>query len=185
MRARDQLMEQNLSLDLSRREAERAVGARNSFLAVMNHAMRTPLHAIISLSSLLLEAELAPEHRMTIETVLKSSTFMATLLHDTLDTARLEDGDLQLEAGVFNLPSLFREVRNPSFFFPGSCQESFPSLTSSTGWDPPVPVTGDRADKTHRGREEALGVVDFGGGLAAVGRRRREAAHTDHHEPRE
>ncbi|CAA6669124.1 unnamed protein product [Spirodela intermedia] len=82
MRVRDQLMEQNLALDLSRREAERAIGARNNFLA----------------------------HRMVIETVLKSSSLMATLLHDALDTARLEDGNLLLEADVFNLPSLFREV---------------------------------------------------------------------------
>ncbi|KAK1362384.1 hypothetical protein POM88_046858 [Heracleum sosnowskyi] len=41
MRARDLLMEQNISLDhLARREAETAIRARNDFLAVMNHEMR-------------------------------------------------------------------------------------------------------------------------------------------------
>ncbi|KAM1584927.1 hypothetical protein ACFX1Z_037853 [Malus domestica] len=53
MRARDLLMEQNIALDLGRREAETAIRARNEFLAVMNHEMRTPTHAIIALSSLL------------------------------------------------------------------------------------------------------------------------------------
>ncbi|URD99148.1 Ethylene receptor [Musa troglodytarum] len=53
MRARDLLMEKNVALDLARREAEMAIRARNDFLAVMNHEMRTPMHAIIALSSVL------------------------------------------------------------------------------------------------------------------------------------
>ncbi|KAM1113440.1 hypothetical protein ACFX2B_045558 [Malus domestica] len=55
MRARKQLTEQNNALDLAWREAEMAIHARDDFLAVMNHEMRTPMHAIIALSSLLLE----------------------------------------------------------------------------------------------------------------------------------
>ena len=53
LRARDLLMEQNVALDVARREAETAIRARNDFLAVMNHEMRTPMHAIIALSTLL------------------------------------------------------------------------------------------------------------------------------------
>ncbi|KAL1537642.1 mitochondrial 2-enoyl thioester reductase [Salvia divinorum] len=112
MRARDLLMEQNVALDLARREAETAVRARNDFLAVMNHEMRTPIHAIIALSSLLLETELSPEQRLMVETILKSSNLLATLINDVLDLSRLEDGSLQLEMGTFNLHSLFREVLN-------------------------------------------------------------------------
>ncbi|KAH6835088.1 Signal transduction histidine kinase [Perilla frutescens var. hirtella] len=112
MRARDLLMEQNVALDLARREAETAVRARNDFLAVMNHEMRTPIHAIIALSSLLQETELTPEQRLMVETILKSSNLLATLINDVLDLSRLEDGSLQLETGTFNLHSLFREVLN-------------------------------------------------------------------------
>ena len=113
MRARDQLMEQNVALDLARREAERAIHARNDFLAVMNHEMRTPMHAMISLSSLLLETELSPEQRVVIETVLKSSNLLATLINDVLDLSKLEDGSLELETGTFNLHEVFREVTIP------------------------------------------------------------------------
>ncbi|EPS64584.1 ethylene receptor, partial [Genlisea aurea] len=112
MRARDLLMEQNVALDLARREAETAVRARNDFLAVMNHEMRTPLHAIIVLSSLLQETELTPEQRMMIETILKSSHLLATLINDVLDLSRLEDGTLQLEISTFSLHSLLREALN-------------------------------------------------------------------------
>ncbi|ESW35141.1 hypothetical protein PHAVU_001G210200 [Phaseolus vulgaris] len=110
MRARDQLMEQNVALDLARREAEMAIHARNDFLAVMNHEMRTPMHAIIALSSLLLETELTPEQRVMIETVLKSSNVLATLINDVLDLSRLEDGSLELEMGKLNLHAVLGEI---------------------------------------------------------------------------
>lgn len=110
MRARDKLMDQNVALDLARREAETAICARNDFLSVMNHEMRTPMHAIIALSSLLLETNLSPEQRVMIETVLKSSNLLAALINDVLDLSRLEDGSLELDIGTFNLHQIFREV---------------------------------------------------------------------------
>ncbi|KAK2990350.1 hypothetical protein RJ640_020551 [Escallonia rubra] len=100
----------NVALDLARREAETAVRARNDFLAVMNHEMGTPMHAIIAVSSLLQETELTPEQRLMVETILKSSNLLATLINDVLDLSRLEDGSLQLDIGTFNLHALFREV---------------------------------------------------------------------------
>ncbi|XP_028785999.1 probable ethylene response sensor 1 [Neltuma alba] len=112
MRARDQLMEQNVHLDLARREAEMAGHARNDFLAVMNHEMRTPTHAIMALSSLLLETELTSEQRSVIETTLKNSNMLATLVSDVIDLSRLEDGSLQLELGKFNLHAVLEEVIN-------------------------------------------------------------------------
>ncbi|XP_058076163.1 probable ethylene response sensor 1 [Magnolia sinica] len=112
MRARDLLMEQNVALDLARRDAEMAICARNDFLAVMNHEMRTPMHAIIALSSLLLETELTPEQRVMVETVLKSSNLLATLINDVLDLSKLEDGSLELDIGTFNVHAVFREVIN-------------------------------------------------------------------------
>lgn len=111
MRAQQQLLEQNVALDLARREAETAIRARNDFLAVMNHEMRTPMHAIIALSSLLQETELIPEQRLMVEAILKSSNLLATLINDVLDLSRLEDGSLKLDNGVFNLHTMFREVK--------------------------------------------------------------------------
>lgn len=112
MSARDQLMEQNVALDLARREAETVVHARNDFLAVMNHEMRTPMHAIIALSSLMQETELTPEQRLMVETILRNSNLLETLINDVLDLSRLEDGSFELDLGTFNLHLLFKEVLN-------------------------------------------------------------------------
>lgn len=110
MLARDLLMEQNVALEHARQEAETAIRARNDFLAVMNHEMRTPMHAIIALSSLLQETDLTTEQRSMVETVLKSSNLLATLINDVLDLSRLEDGSLELDSRTFNLPDVFKEV---------------------------------------------------------------------------
>ncbi|XP_028800221.1 ethylene receptor [Neltuma alba] len=140
MRARDQLMEQNVALDLARREAETAIRARNDFLAVMNHEMRTPMHAIIALSSLLQETELTPEQRLMVETILKSSNLLATLINDVLDLSRLEDGSLQLDAATFNLHFVFREVLN--LIKPVASVKKL-SLTLHLAPDLPVYAVGD------------------------------------------
>ncbi|KAF3943775.1 hypothetical protein ACB098_10G019800 [Castanea mollissima] len=140
MRARDLLMEQNVALDLARREAETAIRARNDFLAVMNHEMRTPMHAIIALSSLLQETELTPEQRLMVETILKSSNLLATLINDVLDLSRLEDGSLQLDIGTFNLHSVFKEVLN--LIKPVASVKKL-SITLNLAQDLPVHAVGD------------------------------------------
>ncbi|XP_039001307.1 probable ethylene response sensor 1 [Hibiscus syriacus] len=136
MRARDQLIEQNIALDLARREAEKAIHARNDFLAVMNHEMCTPMHAIIALFSLLLETELSPEQRVMIETVLKSSNLLATLIN----LSRLEDGSLELDFGMFNLHGIFKEVIN--LIRPAASIKKL-SLTMILAPDLPMYAVGD------------------------------------------
>lgn len=140
MRARDQLMEQNVALDLARQEAEMAIRARNDFLAVMNHEMGTPMHAVITLSSLLLETELTPDQRMMIETVLKSGNLLAALINDVLDLSRLEDGSLVLDNKIFNLHDIFRESMN--LINPVASVKNL-STNLTLGMDLPIHAVGD------------------------------------------
>ncbi|KAK4418101.1 ATP-dependent RNA helicase DEAH13 [Sesamum alatum] len=140
MRSHDQLVQQNVALDLARQEAETAIRARNDFLAVMNHEMRTPTQAVISLSSVLLETELTPEQRVMIETILKSSNVLATLINDVLDLSRLEDGNLKVDAKMFNLQAAITEVVN--LIKPIASLKKL-SMTLALALDVPVYATGD------------------------------------------
>lgn len=101
-----------MQLDMARREAETAICARNNFLAVMNHKMRTPMHAIIALSSLLQETELMLDQCSMVDTILKSSNLLATLINDILDLSHLEDGSLELEMKTFKLLQIFIDVKD-------------------------------------------------------------------------
>jgi ethylene receptor len=148
MRARDLLMEQNVALDLARREAEMAIRARNDFLAVMNHEMRTPMNAIIALSSLLLETELTPEQRLMLETVLKSSNLLATLINDVLDLSKLEDGSLELEIKAFNLHAVFKEVCTICFLVSNIHMMQLTKF--------PFGITGDEFHQTNCIYQEAI-----------------------------
>ncbi|KAF6176865.1 hypothetical protein GIB67_026552, partial [Kingdonia uniflora] len=58
------------------------------------------------------ETELTAEQCLMVETVLKSSNLLATLINDVLDLSRLEDRSLELDLRAFNLHSVFREVKD-------------------------------------------------------------------------
>ncbi|KAK1293066.1 Ethylene receptor [Acorus calamus] len=69
-------------------------------------------HAAILEESMRARDMLMEQNRLMIETVLKSSNLLATLINDVLDLSRLEDGSLELELGAFSPHAVFREVVN-------------------------------------------------------------------------
>ena len=140
MHTRDQLVAQNTSLHIARLEAEQAIAARNDFLAVMNHEMRTPMHAIIALTSILMNSELTADQRTMIETIAKSSSLLASLINDILDFTRLESGGLTLELRPFDLHTLMKEV--DSIIQPLAFAKQLP-VTLSLPPDLPTDVLGD------------------------------------------
>ncbi|XP_024532406.1 ethylene receptor 2-like [Selaginella moellendorffii] len=110
LKVQDQLIEQNLALQKAKKEAESAVVARNEFLVVMNHEMRTPMHAIIALSSLLLDSGLTPDQQSMVETISKSGSLLSTLINDVLDFSRLEAGSLTLDIQPFKVAKLLDDA---------------------------------------------------------------------------
>lgn len=139
-RARSQLIDQNVALDQARREAETAIHACNDFLTLMNNEMSTPRNAIISLASLLLETELTSEQRIVIETVLKTSNLLETLINDVLDMSKVEDGTFMLDSKTFNLHNVVREVMD--LIEPIASVKKL-KLTSTLAMDLPLYAVGD------------------------------------------
>lgn len=112
MHTSDQLLAQNAELQQARLEVEQAMATRNEFLAVMNHEMRTPMHAIIALSSLLLDSGLTSDQRSMVETLNRSSGLLQTLIDDFLDFSKLEIGKLTLDPDYFEFSVLCKEAEN-------------------------------------------------------------------------
>eukprot|EP00850_Spirogloea_muscicola_P017927 SM000159S01758 [mRNA] locus=s159:62197:67988:- [translate_table: standard] len=105
------LEQQSRALDVAKHEARAAHDARDNFLSVMNHEMRTPMHAIIALLSLFDDAVLPPEQRVLVRHIKSSSLSLYKLIDDVLDYSLLEDGNLSLNIRAFFLHDLFFEAQ--------------------------------------------------------------------------
>ena len=105
------LEEQNIELDMARKEALKASQVKSEFLANMSHEIRTPLNGIIGFTRLLLRSGLTPRQRDYMETIRKSSDSLLAIINDILDFSRLEAGKLSLDRLPLNLYDLIEEVQ--------------------------------------------------------------------------
>ncbi len=98
------------ALRAEKERAESATRAKSEFLSVMNHELRTPLNSILLATDLMLESDLSDEQRDLGQTVLRAGEALRTLVSDTLDMARIEEGRLELMPADFSPTELSRGV---------------------------------------------------------------------------
>lgn len=97
----------------ARDEAEEANRAKDFFLAVVSHELRSPLNAILGWSKILLTKEVDNETRISaLETIEKSARTQAKLIDDLIDSARISSGKLKLEMHPLNIYEVLKTVYN-------------------------------------------------------------------------
>ena len=91
--------------------AERASKAKTDFLANMSHDIRTPMNAIIGITTLmkneLHEPEKLAEHLGKLET---SGQLLLGIINDILDMSRIESGKTTLNVEKMNLPQQISQL---------------------------------------------------------------------------
>ncbi|MFO7802569.1 MAG: ATP-binding protein, partial [Desulfovermiculus sp.] len=92
------------------REAQAANQAKSEFLANMSHEVRTPMNAVMGMSSLLLETELTPKQRDYALSLQRNSESLLDLISDLLDISRMESEKLYLVIDDFDLQKLLEEL---------------------------------------------------------------------------
>jgi signal transduction histidine kinase len=94
----------NECLSKAKDVAEDLCHVKAMFLANIGHEFRTPLNAIIGISSLLqLEESLNPEQKDLVDIIRNSGEDLLTLVENILDFSMIEAGRIRLKASPFNL----------------------------------------------------------------------------------
>jgi signal transduction histidine kinase/ActR/RegA family two-component response regulator len=97
-------------LRVARRRAEDANRSKSEFLANMSHEIRTPLNGVVAMADALSRSDLgAREHEM-LQIIRSSSVTLERLLSDILDSARIESGQVAIEAAPFRLNDAARDT---------------------------------------------------------------------------
>lgn len=91
-------------------EAESASRAKNGFLSVISHEVRTPLNAILGFTELALDTSLTEEQRRFLDIVKRRGNDLLGILNDILDIARLDSGVETSDAGVFDFRQMLKNT---------------------------------------------------------------------------
>jgi len=77
----------------------------------MSHEIRTPLNGVVAMADVLHRSDLKDKDRELVEVIRSSAGTLERLLNDILDSARIESGELRLEAAPFNVCSMLEGVQ--------------------------------------------------------------------------
>ena len=94
----------NKRLQQAAREAESASRAKTDFLSTMSHDIRTPMNAIIGLTTIteknIDDKKLVGEN---LRKITLASNHLLTLINDILDISKVESGKLSLSPQTFSI----------------------------------------------------------------------------------
>lgn len=133
---RQKLAEQNRALQQAKQNAMMASQARKSFQKVMSHGMRRPMHSILGLLSMFQEGNLRSEQKIIVDTMMKVSHVLSSLINDVMEISVNDKGSFQLEMKPFHLHLMMREAAciakclcvHKGFGFQIEVQKSLPDL---------------------------------------------------------
>ena len=97
-------------LRLARRRAEGANRAKSEFLANMSHEIRTPLNGVVAMADALSRRPLDTAEQEMVEIIRSSGVTLERLLSDILDSAKIEAGQVTVEAAPFALGHAVRDI---------------------------------------------------------------------------
>ncbi len=135
-----ELKEQNIELELQKKQLDEASQLKSAFLSNMSHELRTPLNAIVGYSELALKTDLSTQQRNYLSKIKISSHTLLGLISDILDLSKIEAGKFELEIATFNLAELLQNaVSQVSVKMYGKGLK----LTVSIDKDVPINLSGD------------------------------------------
>uniref|UniRef100_UPI00272E165F sensor histidine kinase n=1 Tax=uncultured Oscillibacter sp. TaxID=876091 RepID=UPI00272E165F len=112
-RVNAEMDEARKTAEKARKEAEHANSAKQDFLSSMSHDIRTPMNAIIGMTSLALNHTNNPEQvRDYLGKIELSSKHLLGLINDVLDISKIESGKMTLNVEPMALQEVIDSIVN-------------------------------------------------------------------------
>lgn len=106
-----QLEHMNAALEDALKAAEAANQAKSSFLSNMSHDIRTPMNAIVGMTSIgLAHIDEKPRVQNCLMKIKTASGHLMSLVNDVLDMSRIDSGRLTLNEEIFSLADLVHDL---------------------------------------------------------------------------
>lgn len=103
-----------ISLRVSKDQADAANHAKSAFLASMSHELRTPLNAIIGFSEIMMNEAFGPigtrKYIEYLQDVHLSARHLLEIINEVLDMSKIEAGKVDLDEQVFDIGELLQSV---------------------------------------------------------------------------
>ena len=106
------LEEQNVELNIARKDAVEASRVKSEFLANMSHEIRTPMNGVIGFTNLLLRSELTEKQNDYLTTIKKSANGLLSIIDNILDFSKIEAGKMEIENRPINIGECVDETLN-------------------------------------------------------------------------
>jgi PAS domain S-box-containing protein len=95
----------------ARREAEAANEAKDQFLALLSHELRTPVNAVMGWAQLLQQQTLDEQAReKAVAAIYRNASIQTRLVADLLDASRIRAGTMRLEIAPLDLSAVARDA---------------------------------------------------------------------------
>ena len=104
------LRDTSAQLETALEQAEAASKAKGDFLSNMSHEMRTPMNAIIGMTTIGKRAENAEDKNRALNKIGDASSHLLGVINDVLDMAKIEASKLELAPIEFNFERMLQKV---------------------------------------------------------------------------
>jgi len=105
------LEQMNLALEKALKAAEAANEAKSNFLSNMSHDIRTPMNAIVGMTSIgLSHIDEKARVQDCLQKIQSASTHLMSLVNDVLDMSRIDSGRITLNEEEFSLADMLHDI---------------------------------------------------------------------------
>jgi signal transduction histidine kinase/CheY-like chemotaxis protein len=130
----------SVQLELALKQANAASKAKGDFLANMSHEMRTPMNAIIGMTTIARNADGIEQKNHALNKIGDASSHLLGVINDVLDMSKIEAEKLELSSIEYNFERMLQKVISVISF---RVDEKQQCLSVNIDSDIPRFVTGD------------------------------------------